>query len=273
MNSTLARQTQRIGSGDFSSIDQTFPIRELDETRININKMSEMLHQSQKNHSQFLQDVSHEMRTHIMSISSYAQGMELGIITSHEALPQIQKEGSSLTKIIDKYLIISNVEDPLSAPQLVPIPIQEVTQDCIDRFTAAGLQEGIEIRFESDQAELFALGEESLLTMIIDNLLSNAVRYANREILISVHSAKDGICLRVADDGPGLSEMDLAHLFERGYVGNNGQHGIGLPIALHAAERMGGTLKAENQSEGGALFMLTLLYGKNDEVDSSSTPS
>ncbi|MBQ7581771.1 MAG: ATP-binding protein, partial [Lachnospiraceae bacterium] len=120
------------------------------------------------------------------------------------------------------------------------------------------MQKGILLRLENSESEPVAAGHEALVEKILDNLLSNAIRYANHEIVISAESRAGKVILSVADDGIGLSETDMAHVFDRYYKGRGGQHGIGLTIARTAAERMGGSLTAENRPQGGALFTLTL---------------
>ena len=68
--------------------------------------------------------------------------------------------------------------------------------------------------------------------------------------------------ISVLDDGAGIAENDLPHLFERCYKGKGGNFGLGLSIALTAARAMGGDLTAANRPEGGAVFTLTLPRAK-----------
>ena len=77
-------------------------------------------------------------------------------------------------------------------------------------------------------------------------------------VTISVAVDKDQLILSVADDGDGISQKDLPHLFERCYKGNGGNFGIGLAIARSAAQKMGGVLSAANSESGGAVFTLQL---------------
>lgn len=75
------------------------------------------------------------------------------------------------------------------------------------------------------------------------------------------------VTVRVADDGPGIREEDLPHLFERFYKGKDGHFGLGLPIAHDAAERLGlgGRLTAANGPDGGAEFTVELKKAKKEE--------
>ena len=76
---------------------------------------------------------------------------------------------------------------------------------------------------------------------------------------ISVAAEKEQVLISVSDDGGGIDEKDLPHVFERCYKGRGGSFGIGLAIAGSAAEKMGGRLTAANQDGGGAVFTLSLL--------------
>ena len=87
---------------------------------------------------------------------------------------------------------------------------------------------------------------------LFGNLISNAVRYAEREIVLSCHEAEFGVTVSVADDGKGVSPEDLPHVFERFYKGSDGNHGIGLSIARSVAAAYHGTLSVRN--DRGAVF-------------------
>lgn len=103
-----------------------------------------------------------------------------------------------------------------------------------------------------------ACGEEELLGKVLENLLTNAIRYARTAVTVSVRVQADRVAISVSDDGGGIDGQDLPHLFERCYKGRGGHFGIGLAIAHTAAEQMQGQLTAANRQEGGAVFTLTL---------------
>lgn len=86
------------------------------------------------------------------------------------------------------------------------------------------------------------------------NVLSNAVRYAEKRIDVEVHTSRGRITLTVADDGPGIAQELLPSLFHRFVKGKNGESGLGLAIARAIVERCGGELSVRNRPEGGAVF-------------------
>lgn len=100
--------------------------------------------------------------------------------------------------------------------------------------------------------------EPAFSLKVLENLLTNAIRYAKTTVTISLVAHEDQTIIAVSDDGDGIDEKDLPHLFERCYKGRGGNFGIGLAIAHSAAKKMGGHLEATNQPEGGAVFRLFL---------------
>ena len=100
---------------------------------------------------------------------------------------------------------------------------------------------------------------------VLENLLTNAIRYAKKTVTMLVTAKKGLISITVSDDGEGISEKDLPHLFDRCYKGKGGNFGIGLTIARSAAQNMGGELRAANLPAGGAVFTLVLNAAKRDE--------
>jgi len=91
----------------------------------------------------------------------------------------------------------------------------------------------------------------------VDNLISNAVRYAQKQIILELKATPNNIVLKVADDGPGFEPEQLIHVFERFYKGKNGLTGIGLSIVKSVVEQHKGYATAENGNPG-AILTITL---------------
>lgn len=92
----------------------------------------------------------------------------------------------------------------------------------------------------------------------MDNILTNAVRYARKTVRIEVAVKDDKVHISVSDDGDGIDEKDMPHLFERCYKGKGGHFGLGLSIAHTTALAMNGELAAANKQNGGAVFTVIL---------------
>lgn len=255
----LCREAERIGGGSFTEIEPAFSLRELEDLRLAMNGMSDQLMRSDQSQKNFFQNVSHELRNPLMSISGYAQGIEQGVFQPPEdAAHTILTESLRLTEVVNSLLTLSRLESGQQGTGLGPVRVVEVIEDCIDRLNGLAVQQGISLVLLPFEQSIRAYGEEELLGKILENLLTNAIRYAKTTVTIAVKAEKRQVAISVSDDGDGIDEKDLPHLFERCYKGRGGNFGIGLAIAHSAAEKMEGSLLAENQVNGGAVFTLTL---------------
>lgn len=206
-------------------------------------------------------NVSHELRNPLMSISGYAQGIEHGIFKEPEtAAHTILEESGRLTELVTSLLTLSRIEsrDNGTDISLQPVPLDEVLEDCLDRVSGLAVKKGIQVQIAPYEEEEAVLGDGELICKVLENFLTNALRYAISEVTIRIRPEKKLTAISVEDDGNGIASKDLPHLFERCYKGNGGNFGIGLAIATSAAERMKGSVKGENRPEGGAVFTLTL---------------
>ena len=201
---------------------------------------------------------AHKLLTRITAISGYAQGLEHEITAPEKAGSMILNECELLTEEIDKLISVAQLDYVQPPSKLVPVPLIEVLENCIDRFSAAGKKKGLSLTLEKSADEICALGTEQYIEEILDNLLSNAIRYAKSGLFITVRTEGERALLTVADDGDGIREEDLPYIFDRFYKGPGGNFGLGLSIARDAAERMNGTLTAANRPEGGAILTLEL---------------
>ena len=254
---------RRIGEGDFVSIEPEFFLTELEDMRCSMNEMSQKLQAAEQTQQRFFQNVSHELRSPLMSIGGYAQGIEQGVFDPPQhAAHTIIEESERMSRLVDSILCLSrleSLEDDRKSSELERIDAGRAMEQCIERMKCLANARGVEIRANlAKNAQ--AIAEDDLLDKAMGNMLSNAIRYANSlvEIACWVDFENDSVVATVHDDGPGIPETDVPHVFERCYKGEGGQFGLGLAIAKTATERMGATIEAANAPEGGALFTLRL---------------
>lgn len=259
----LCQAAERIGNERFDTIESDFSLYELDELRMSMNRMSEQLLHSEDIQKTFFQNVSHELRNPLMSISGYAQGIEQGVFTPpKEAAHTIMVESARLTELVNSLLTLSRMENDQQKPVLGHVNIIDPIEDCLDRLNGLAVQNGVSLSLVPFNCSLTAWCEEDLLCTVLDNLLTNAIRYAKKKVFVSVSVRDNHVQISVSDDGDGIAETDLPHIFERCYKGKGGNFGIGLAIASSAAQKMNGTLIAANQKDSGAVFTLSLKSSK-----------
>ncbi|MBQ9008639.1 MAG: HAMP domain-containing histidine kinase [Clostridia bacterium] len=266
----LCAAAERISRQDFSPIQSPFPLKEPEALRLSMNDMSQKLEKADRAQKTFFQTISHELRTPLMSIGGYAQGIEQGVFPdSGAAAKVILEESERLTNMVNGLLTLSRMDQDTVPVQLSPVHLTDALGEALNRAAGLALKKGIQLELQLSDPALTVCADESLLGTALDNLLSNALRHARKAITVFAKAKGNRVMLSVMDDGGGISREDLPHLFERNYKGENGHFGIGLSITETAVKKCGGSIKAANRPEGGAVFTISLAPYREDGKDNS----
>jgi Signal transduction histidine kinase len=249
---TLSDFASEIGGGKLDPRDLTFRDAEFQKLADSMNGMVQELSDAKRKQETFFQNVSHELRTPLTSIRGNAEGIVYGVIEPQKAGRVILSESDKLTGMVEDILYLSRMGRGRPEGSVEPIDLREVLSLCVSEQHTEAEKKGLSFSFDFDENPVMLAIREQDAQHLFGNLISNAVRYASKEIRLSCHSSGESAIIRVADDGPGIAEEDLPHVFERFYKGKDGKHGIGLAIAQSVAEAYQGTLTARN--ENGAVF-------------------
>lgn len=222
--------------------------------------MSTRLKDYDETQKQFMQNASHELRTPLMSIQGYAEGIENDVFSDpKEAAQVIKKESLRLNKLVTELLTLSRIENHTYVHDLMVFNISDLILDYIQRVNGLLLKSKLSLKTELSE-NVPALLDEALFSQTVINIISNAIRYAKKTIFVRTYlETVDGkifSSVEIADDGDGIEEEELPHLFERFYKGKKGNFGLGLAISKSAIESMGGSLEAFNRQ--GAVFLLRM---------------
>lgn len=244
----LSDHMEVIGDGDFTPVEIEETTEELHTLVVNINEMLARLEAYKQEHNRSMQNLSHDLKTPLMSISGYAEAIKYGVMDTDEAADVIIGESKRLTEVVEKILILSDL-DALSQPvNMEQLDLKEFLRSEEKRIEGYAMQNDAEINCIFATGEEKGLADRKLLSTVTGNLLSNAIRYANKTVDVYCFDEENGTNICVADDGNGLSDEDIKYLFVRYYVGHTGHSGLGLSIAKSAAEYMGCTLRGENRN-------------------------
>ncbi len=266
---TLSRHIRSIADRNFGQKIDVPVDMELAEFVDSVNTMSKRLQSYDQAQKTFLQNVSHEFRTPIMAIQSYAEGIKHGVVDEKKAADVIVEEAQRLTHMVEDLLYLSRL-DALEEPyRFEVVPLADVVRHTLERAEALASQAGKAIDVPAGLSgsggdELDGIGEvviyadSNKLARALLNVLTNCIRYADSRVEVRVQQDEPGwISVTISDDGPGIAPDDLPHIFERFYKGRRGVVGLGLAITKHIVERHGGTITAENKDKG-ALFTIRL---------------
>ncbi len=232
-----------------------------------MEEQSDELMASQKLQKLIFQNASHELRTPLMSIQGYAEGIATNVLKNHQSAAQvIITESKKMSELVDEMLYISRMdENPIKEEDMTVIDLRQVIEYCREEICVIGEKKGVVIIESLDGGNYFVKADERQITKAISNVMSNGIRYAENKLAITA-SVGDEITISITDDGKGISENDLPHIFDRFYKGEGGNFGIGLAITKDIIERHGGSITAENEEQG-ARFTITLpaVHMESDE--------
>lgn len=232
---------------------------ELARLTIAFNSMLVALDASQRRQRQLIADAGHELRTPLTSLRTnidlLAQADRRGGLSEQaraELITDIRAQIEEMSTLVGDLVELARDELLVRGPE--PSDLSELLDAAVERVRrrAPG------ITFEVDAEPWLVLGDPHLLERAITNLLDNAAKWSPPLGTVTVH-LDDG-ALTVTDEGPGISEADLPHIFERFYRSQESRtlpgSGLGLAIVQQTAQRHGGTVAAGNAETGGAIFRL-----------------
>ena len=248
----LSDFAREIGSGSLETRELSFPDVEFDTLAESMNHMVTELRDAKHKQETFFQNVSHELRTPLTSIRGNAEGIVCGLMEPKQAGHVILSESDKLGEMVEELLYLSRIGRSRPADAVSELDLRELLSLCVSEQRAEAEAKGIRFTFDFDDAPVMLPIREQDGQRLFGNLLSNALRYARSEVRLCCRREGEWVSASVADDGPGVSEEDLPHVFERFYKGAGGRHGIGLAIAQSVAQSYHGEIRVHN--DGGAVF-------------------
>ena len=200
---------------------------------------------------------------------------ETGKVTPHmvaELLDEIENQAPNFRLMIENVRVLVDLEDDTAAPAVDPVDAAAIIRNVSDRYTPIARERGLELVWWSDPSEFGLIyGDGSALDHVITNLVDNAAKFAQGHVEIQLTRTDSDFLVRVWDDGAGIAESHLAHVFDRGWTpelsarSEKQSSGLGLFIAMSLAKRCGGRLVVESEAtnvtesaEHSTMFTLSL---------------
>ncbi|MFZ4099217.1 MAG: sensor histidine kinase [Chlamydiia bacterium] len=224
----------------------------------------------------FVANASHELRTPITIIRGFAETLhEYGASSTdalHDMTEKIIRNCSRMESLIQSLLLLADLENQPTGT-LQPVDCQLLCEDCVDQLVTIHPQVRAHVKGPGHEL-CIAEGDAELLTMVITNLLNNAVKYSDPPARIDVRVERhhDFIQIEVQDHGIGISATDLPHIFDRFYRVDKartrrlGGAGLGLAIVYTIVQRHNGTIRAESIPDQGTTFRIHLPTTQNRGV-------
>lgn len=265
----LTKASNELSSGDFSTRVEIKGNDELAVLGSTFNQMAGNLQLAEERKKTLTADVAHELRTPISVQKAQLEGMLDGVLpVTQENLSIALQQTDFLSRMVDDLRLLAMADAGEIQFEYRQTDLKKLILQITAQFQAQMQNEGTRISctFTPEDANLVLNTDPDRLTQILHNLLSNAIRYGRKggNITVSTNVYYEKVLIAVKDDGSGIPESALPHLFERFYrherarSRETGGTGLGLAISKNLALLMGGDLTGVNDPDGGAVFTLSL---------------
>ena len=205
----------------------------------------------------FFQNASHELKTPLMAIQGYAEGIQAGVMDTGSAAEVILAESDRMTELVDELLDISKIDMGRQPLTLSEMDVRELLYDSMRAVEPIAAGGGITITPDFPETPVMVSCDDTRLRRAVTNILSNGVRYARSQLRLTCRTDKRHVMIQIQDDGDGIAEADLPHIFDRFYMGKSGKSGIGLALTKEIIHLHKGTIRAYN-GDGGAVFEISI---------------
>ena len=225
---------------------------------------------SQDLRSDFVANVSHELKTPLTSIKGFLEVIE----TSAKDDPQMQKKSIKIMQtqankmqiLIDDLLMLNRIEQQEHIKLRDGVSINEVLKEVISNCTELANEKNINIKFINSKKDSIVKGDKEKLTVLFKNILDNAIKYSspNTEISFEANSKNGKVLIAIRDQGIGIPKKDILRITERFYRSDNGKKlkiegtGIGLSIVKHIVNQHEGELRISSIEGKGSEFTVEL---------------
>ena len=205
----------------------------------------------------FFQNASHELKTPLMAIQGYAEGIQAGVMDAGGAAEVILKESDRMTELVDELLDISKIDMGRQQLALSEMDVRELLYDSIRAVEPTAAAGSIAIVPDFPEEPVMVKCDDAQMRRAVTNILTNGLRYARSELCLTCRVDKHHVTIRIQDDGDGIAEADLPHIFDRFYMGKSGKSGIGLALTKEIIHLHKGTIRAYN-GDSGAVFEISI---------------
>lgn len=198
----------------------------------------------------FFANASHELKTPLMAIRGNVDGIRSGYVEPEKAYDVIEKETERMSALIGSILDLSKLDSGAVHMEVTMNDVREILYDAVGIILPEADKRGIQVNIEAAEP-LFMECDERMIFSTFSNILTNALRYAEREISVRIEK-QDKIIIRFINDGVPISDEEIAHIFDRFYKGDKGQTGLGVALAQEYVNLHGGEISAaarDNRTE------------------------
>ena len=252
--------------GDFSArvkLNRPFgTVNEFDVLARDFNKMAEELSSTETLKNDFIANVSHEMKTPLSVINSYAtiiQNPDISEAERKEYAEIIAGASSNLSELITSILRLNKLENQQIFPQKKRYNLSEQLCECMLKFENEWENKKLNIETELDE-DIVVDADGELLSIVWSNLISNAVKFCDEgdSVYVSLKKEKENAVVKIRDTGCGMNESVIKRIFEKFYQGDSSRatkgNGLGLALVKRVIDITGSEIEVESEEGTGTEF-------------------
>lgn len=262
----LAEATEQVANGDFSVYVPTTHTSDrldyLDVMILDFNKMVEELGSVETLKTDFVSNVSHEMKTPIAVIKNYAELLQTGKGTEEERLEyaqNIEEAAGRLSSLISNILRLNKLEHQQIDPEIESYDLCGQLEECILNYEEMWDEKNLDLEVDMEEKAVVD-ADRSLMELVWNNLLSNAVKFTEPGGKVTVRQiSSDGYAVvEVTDTGCGMSRENIRHIFDKFYQGDTSHsqegNGLGLALVRRILVLMNGEISVVSEEGRGSTF-------------------
>lgn len=259
--SLLKKELKKVENRQFDQMKRIKASGEIKEVEQSMYDMAQTLEQYMKTQQTFFQNASHELKTPLMTIQGYAEGIRDGVFDekdTEKGLDVMVTEVKRLKKIINEMILLAKLDSQPDVYEETEIDAQGFIDELMSKALPIISENKLELTRQVDSAIMIYADEEKLLRAV-SNVVFNAIRHASSQVFVHVYKEKNAIYIDVEDDGEGIPKEEMQHIFHRFIKGKSGETGLGLAIARAIIEQSDGKIYASKSEKlGGAKFTMRL---------------
>lgn len=266
--SEVIAAAQAVSQGDLTA---RVPVQarndDLSALSDHFNRMAEELERSDKQRRNLLADIAHELRTPITILRGRLEGILDGVYQADEAnIAPALEETYLLERLVEDLRLLALAEANQLRFELKPVNLAELGETILGLFSAQAGEKNVRLNIEAQPNLPTVMVDPQRFQQVVGNLIDNALRYtpAGSSIDLAIWRNNGTVELTVADEGPGIPDNELEHVFDRFWRGEKsraratGGAGLGLSIARQLVEAQGGKISARNRKPRGFEVQITL---------------
>jgi len=257
---------EKISEGDFSTrLEMKSSSKEIKEIYSGFNMMAHELESTEILQSDFVSNVSHEFKTPINAIEGYSMLLQNDDNLTAEQKEYVEKiifNTQRLSTLTGSILLLSKLENQTIVSNKTQFDLDEQIRKSLLSLENEWDKKDIEFDIEMDDTDF--IGNEALLHHIWDNLISNAIKFSEKNgiIAIRLQNLDDKIVFTISDQGIGISEESQKHIFDKFYQGDSSHkekgNGLGLALVKKIIDLEGGEISVRNNDDKGCTFTVIL---------------